>query len=178
MSHAQMGRRTIGRHVSAQHVEQIQIRMHPSLPLHPGELRRENRHAFQKGEEEEGTFVGIAHVSFLSLMVAGAQAASRMDAAVAALTPLGFSKPMIRRTVRNLLKIYDDDAAWCFVEEANYKLVIETIVEGQENEGNREEEEVQRAEKLTSSQDTKNFLMLLSHLATFLAEGADMATHA
>ncbi|KAL5991511.1 hypothetical protein ACLOJK_012420 [Asimina triloba] len=56
----------------------------------------------------------------------------RIDAAIDALLPLGFSKELICETVDNLLKVYEGDSGWVFIEEASYKLVIETILEEQE----------------------------------------------
>ncbi|KAL0903917.1 hypothetical protein M5K25_025980 [Dendrobium thyrsiflorum] len=63
----------------------------------------------------------------------------RMDGAIAALTPLGFSKKLIRDTIRELLQVYgDNDAGWYFVEENYYKLAIDKIIEDQES--NKEEQ--------------------------------------
>ncbi|KAK9124464.1 hypothetical protein Sjap_014066 [Stephania japonica] len=59
---------------------------------------------------------------------------TRMDAAIDALTPLGFSKKLISSTVKALLKVYDDDSGWVFIEEASYKLLIDTILEEQETD--------------------------------------------
>ncbi|XP_058109191.1 uncharacterized protein LOC131252593 isoform X2 [Magnolia sinica] len=56
----------------------------------------------------------------------------RIDAAIDALLPLGFSKELIRKTVDSLLKVYEGDSGWVFIEEASYKLVIESILEEQE----------------------------------------------
>ncbi|KAI0487951.1 hypothetical protein KFK09_027774 [Dendrobium nobile] len=58
----------------------------------------------------------------------------RMDGAIAALTPLGFSKKLIRDTIRELLQVYgDNDAGWYFVEENYYKLAIDKIIEDQDS---------------------------------------------
>ncbi|XP_077238727.1 uncharacterized protein LOC143879919 isoform X2 [Tasmannia lanceolata] len=56
----------------------------------------------------------------------------RIDAAVDALLPLGFSKYQICKTVNALLKVYEGDSGWVFIEEASYKLVIEALLEEQE----------------------------------------------
>ncbi|KAG9453957.1 hypothetical protein H6P81_006861 [Aristolochia fimbriata] len=58
----------------------------------------------------------------------------RIDAAIDALLPLGFKKGVIRKNVNKLLKVYEGDDGWVFIEEACYKLLIETILEEQENE--------------------------------------------
>lgn len=58
----------------------------------------------------------------------------RIDAAFDALIPLGFTKEIIRKTIKDLLKVYGGDEGWVFVEEAAYKLVIDTILEKQEEE--------------------------------------------
>ncbi|XP_072996132.1 uncharacterized protein [Typha latifolia] len=63
----------------------------------------------------------------------------RIDAAMDALVPLGFPKEVVRRTIKNLLNVYEGDAGWVFIEEASYKLVIETILEEQEKEAIEEE---------------------------------------
>ncbi|KAL2933092.1 putative inactive histone-lysine N-methyltransferase SUVR1 [Bienertia sinuspersici] len=55
----------------------------------------------------------------------------RIDAAVDALRPMGFSPDLIRRKVKALLKEYGDEG-WVFIEEAAYKLLIEFILEEQE----------------------------------------------
>ncbi|KAH0448631.1 hypothetical protein IEQ34_022431 [Dendrobium chrysotoxum] len=58
----------------------------------------------------------------------------RMDGAIAALTPLGFSKKLIRDTIKELLQVYgDNDAGWYFVEENYYKLAIDKIIEDQDS---------------------------------------------
>ncbi|XP_028555638.1 uncharacterized protein LOC110096927 isoform X2 [Dendrobium catenatum] len=85
-----------------------------------------------------------------------------MDGAIAALTPLGFSKKLIRDTIRELLQVMsflcfacqlvffickhgfigwflgwqvygDNDAGWYFVEENYYKLAIDKIIEDQDS---------------------------------------------
>ncbi|KAF8397315.1 hypothetical protein HHK36_016228 [Tetracentron sinense] len=55
----------------------------------------------------------------------------RIDAAIDALHPLGFSKNVVRETVKALLKVYGG-SGWVFIEEASYKVVIETILEEEE----------------------------------------------
>lgn len=57
----------------------------------------------------------------------------RMDAAYDAMAPLGFSKELVRRKVKDLLQVYEGDVGWAFIEEASYKLLIDTILEEQEN---------------------------------------------
>ncbi|URE28033.1 Ubiquitin-binding WIYLD domain [Musa troglodytarum] len=58
----------------------------------------------------------------------------RIDAALDALLPYGFSKETICSTINKLLKVYDDNAAWYLIEEGSYSLVIETILEEQKQE--------------------------------------------
>ncbi|XP_010256595.1 PREDICTED: uncharacterized protein LOC104596959 isoform X3 [Nelumbo nucifera] len=58
----------------------------------------------------------------------------RMDAAVDALFQMGFSKSLVRNTVKNLLKVYGGDDGWPFIEEGSYKLVLDTILEEQEKQ--------------------------------------------
>ncbi|KAI3470864.1 hypothetical protein Pfo_027527 [Paulownia fortunei] len=53
---------------------------------------------------------------------------TRMHAALDAMRPMGFSSDVVRKCVKNLLKVYGDDG-WVFIEEAAYKLLIDTILE-------------------------------------------------
>ncbi|EEF35512.1 uncharacterized protein LOC8270455 [Ricinus communis] len=53
----------------------------------------------------------------------------RIDAALDALRPMGFSPDLIRKTVQSLLKAYGGDEGWPFLEENSYRLVIESILE-------------------------------------------------
>lgn len=74
----------------------------------------------------------------------------RIDAAIDALTPLGFSREIVCKTVNELLKVYEGDEGWVFLEEASYKMVIETILNNQEEEeaqARREEEKVKNEER-------------------------------
>ncbi|KAJ4979231.1 hypothetical protein NE237_010011 [Protea cynaroides] len=56
----------------------------------------------------------------------------RMDAALDALCQLGFSRVLIRDTVRSLLQVYGGDSGWVFIEEDSYKVVIDKILENDE----------------------------------------------
>ncbi|PIN20489.1 Histone-lysine N-methyltransferase [Handroanthus impetiginosus] len=53
---------------------------------------------------------------------------TRMHAALDAMRPMGFSRDVVRKCVKNLLKVYGDDG-WAFIEEAAYRLLIDTILE-------------------------------------------------
>ncbi|XP_061974538.1 uncharacterized protein LOC133696377 isoform X1 [Populus nigra] len=70
----------------------------------------------------------------------------RIDAALDAVRPMGFPEPLVRRTVRNLLKLcervkfftslddcglqeYGGDEGWAFIEECCYKLLIDTLLD-------------------------------------------------
>lgn len=59
---------------------------------------------------------------------------TRMDAAIDALKPMGFLPDVIRKKVRELLEVYGGPEGWAFIEEASYKLLIDSILEDQENE--------------------------------------------
>lgn len=63
----------------------------------------------------------------------------RIDAAIDALLPCGFTKETIVATVNKLLKVYDDVAAWHVIEEGAYRLVIETILDDQEQDARQAE---------------------------------------
>ncbi|KAG8644901.1 uncharacterized protein LOC110624570 isoform X2 [Manihot esculenta] len=56
----------------------------------------------------------------------------RIDAALDALRSMGFLEALVRRTVRNLLKVYGGDEGWSFIEENSYGLLIDSILEEQE----------------------------------------------
>ncbi|KAJ1688243.1 hypothetical protein LUZ63_019633 [Rhynchospora breviuscula] len=56
---------------------------------------------------------------------------SRMDAALDHLLPFGFKKQKINSTIKSLLKEYGGDEGWYFLEENNYCLVIDTIINDQ-----------------------------------------------
>ncbi|CAN4101731.1 unnamed protein product [Withania somnifera] len=58
---------------------------------------------------------------------------SRMDAATDAMTPLGFDKRIVKKTVKQLLKEYGGDEGWAFIEEYGYKELIDAILRGQES---------------------------------------------
>ncbi|XP_050210623.1 uncharacterized protein LOC126660942 [Mercurialis annua] len=55
----------------------------------------------------------------------------RIDAALDAIHPMGFPKPLIRQTIKNLLKVYGGDLGWPFIEENSYEVVVKTILEEQ-----------------------------------------------
>lgn len=42
---------------------------------------------------------------------------------------MGFPEPLVRRTVRNLLKEYGGYEGWAFIEECCYKLLIDTLLD-------------------------------------------------
>lgn len=53
---------------------------------------------------------------------------TRMDAALDAMRPMGFPTDAVLKSVKKLLKVYGNDG-WAFIEEAAYKLLIDTILE-------------------------------------------------
>ncbi|PIA61974.1 hypothetical protein AQUCO_00200160v1 [Aquilegia coerulea] len=57
---------------------------------------------------------------------------SRMDAAIDALTPMGYSRSLIQSRVNALLKVYDGE--WRFIEESSYQVLLDNILEEQEQE--------------------------------------------
>ncbi|XP_074569811.1 uncharacterized protein LOC141826462 isoform X2 [Curcuma longa] len=81
----------------------------------------------------------------------------RIDAAFDALLPYGFTKQTIEATIKKLLKVYDDDAAWHVIEEGTYKLVVETILDDQEQDARQAEKakEDTRALEASSKQIVK-----------------------
>ncbi|KAH7855090.1 hypothetical protein Vadar_021145 [Vaccinium darrowii] len=70
---------------------------------------------------------------------------TRMDAAVDAMIPLGFSEKLVSAKIKRLLKEYGGDDGWPFIEADAYKLLIDTILDDQEDADageERNEEEV------------------------------------
>ncbi|KAL6980681.1 hypothetical protein U1Q18_022318 [Sarracenia purpurea var. burkii] len=69
---------------------------------------------------------------------------TRMDAAIDAMHPFGFSEELVRQRVKALLKEYGGDDGWPFIEADAYKLLIDTILdveeEGDEGEKCNEED--------------------------------------
>ncbi|KAL4575507.1 hypothetical protein LXL04_022353 [Taraxacum kok-saghyz] len=57
---------------------------------------------------------------------------TRMDAALDQVSCMGFSRQLIRRTVKNLLKVYGDDG-WKLIEEDGYRVVLDFILDEQES---------------------------------------------
>ncbi|GMY08089.1 Histone-lysine N-methyltransferase [Fagus crenata] len=57
---------------------------------------------------------------------------TRMDAALDAMRPYGFSDQFVRETVKNLLKVYGEDG-WYFFENDSYNVLLETLLEKQTN---------------------------------------------
>ncbi|MCI16939.1 bifunctional UDP-glucose 4-epimerase and UDP-xylose 4-epimerase 1-like, partial [Trifolium medium] len=53
---------------------------------------------------------------------------TRMDAALDAMRQLGFEETLVRETVQELLDVYEGIQGWPFIEEASYKLLIETLL--------------------------------------------------
>lgn len=54
---------------------------------------------------------------------------TRMDAALDAMSPLGFPRKVVRRTVDKLLKVYGGNEGWNFIEDSAYRTLIEKLVE-------------------------------------------------
>ncbi|XP_022134195.1 uncharacterized protein LOC111006514 isoform X2 [Momordica charantia] len=53
----------------------------------------------------------------------------RIDAALDAMAPFGFSPKLVRDTVKELLSVYGGDDGWVFIEEGSYTLLIDTILD-------------------------------------------------
>ncbi|KAJ9554029.1 hypothetical protein OSB04_018074 [Centaurea solstitialis] len=57
---------------------------------------------------------------------------TRMDAALDQMSSFGFSRQLVRKTVRNLLKVYGGDDGWIFIEEGGYKVLLGVLLDEQE----------------------------------------------
>ncbi|KAJ1426378.1 WIYLD domain [Sesbania bispinosa] len=68
---------------------------------------------------------------------------TRMDAALDAMRQLGFEKKLVRKTVTELLDVYEGTQGWPFIEEACYKLLIETILGKQQSYAEEKEDSLQ-----------------------------------
>ncbi|XP_042026753.1 uncharacterized protein LOC121773897 [Salvia splendens] len=66
---------------------------------------------------------------------------TRMDAAVDAMLPLGFSEAMVKKRVKKLLKEYGGDEGWPFIEESAYSVLIESILENMNDDEQTQLEE-------------------------------------
>ncbi|PWA78555.1 WIYLD domain-containing protein [Artemisia annua] len=60
---------------------------------------------------------------------------TRRDAALEHMTAYGFSKPLIRKTLDHLRKLYGDDG-WRLIEEDGYKVLLDVILDEQEETEN------------------------------------------
>ncbi|KAJ0678061.1 putative [histone H3]-lysine(4) N-trimethyltransferase [Helianthus annuus] len=56
---------------------------------------------------------------------------TRMDAALDHICKMGFSRPLVRKTVKDLLKVYGEDG-WMLIEEDAYKVLLDYILDEQE----------------------------------------------
>lgn len=56
---------------------------------------------------------------------------TRMDAALDQMSSFGFSRQLVRKTVRNLLKLYGDEG-WILIEEDGYKVLLDVLLDDQE----------------------------------------------
>lgn len=77
---------------------------------------------------------------------------TRMDAAIDAMTPLGFPEQLVRRTVKGLLEVYGGDVGWPFIEADAYKILIDTILD-QPEEGDVGEERNENENLLTVGEE-------------------------
>ncbi|KEH44282.1 ubiquitin-binding WIYLD domain protein [Medicago truncatula] len=59
---------------------------------------------------------------------------SRMDAALDAMTALGFDKKVVHQTVNKLLKVYGSNEGWVFIEDGDYRLLIDQLLEAQQQD--------------------------------------------
>ncbi|KAI8564192.1 hypothetical protein RHMOL_Rhmol03G0163200 [Rhododendron molle] len=78
---------------------------------------------------------------------------TRMDAAIDAMTPLGFPEQLVRRIVKGLLEVYGGDVGWPFIEADAYKILIDTILD-QPEEGDVGEERNENENLLTVGEES------------------------
>ncbi|XP_009770489.1 uncharacterized protein LOC107811057 isoform X2 [Nicotiana tabacum] len=89
----------------------------------------------------------------------------RMDAALDAMDRLGFSRHIVQKSIKDLLKVYGDEG-WIFIEEAAYKLLIETILDTQgESESNHDHEPQNQLAEIGSGNTCPNFQEKSENLA-------------
>ncbi|GFY82095.1 hypothetical protein Acr_02g0003350 [Actinidia rufa] len=61
-----------------------------------------------------------------------------MDAAIDAMQRMGFPEKVVCRRVKKLLREYGGDEGWTFIEDAYYTVLIESLLNEQEEEANKE----------------------------------------
>ncbi|CAH9121431.1 unnamed protein product [Cuscuta epithymum] len=54
----------------------------------------------------------------------------RIDPALDAMRPLGFANDVVRKSVKDLLKVYGDEG-WAFIEEGSYRVLIDALLSGE-----------------------------------------------
>lgn len=59
---------------------------------------------------------------------------TRVDAALDAMSPYGFSEELVEEKVRELLNVYGGDVGWIFIEEFSYSLLLDYILAQQEGD--------------------------------------------
>uniref|UniRef100_I1QLY5 WIYLD domain-containing protein n=1 Tax=Oryza glaberrima TaxID=4538 RepID=I1QLY5_ORYGL len=78
-------------------------------------------------------------------MVRPGRGQRRIDAAIDHLSEYGFSRPIIRQTINELLAdtLYGRNG-WVFLEEGSYRIVVDRLLEKQANQQEQQEEDLQR----------------------------------
>ncbi|PSS34484.1 Inactive histone-lysine N-methyltransferase [Actinidia chinensis var. chinensis] len=61
-----------------------------------------------------------------------------MDAAIDAMQRMGFPEKVVCRRVKKLLREYGGDEGWTFIEDAYYTVLVESLLNEQEEEANKE----------------------------------------
>ncbi|KAI9080668.1 hypothetical protein K1719_037334 [Acacia pycnantha] len=69
---------------------------------------------------------------------------TRTDAALDAMRPYGFDETLVRKTVKELLDVYEGTQGWPFIEEASYKLLIETMLSKEQISSEEEDNNARR----------------------------------
>ncbi|XP_031109512.1 uncharacterized protein LOC116013744 [Ipomoea triloba] len=64
----------------------------------------------------------------------------RIDAALDAMRPLGFPDHLVRKSVKELLKVYGDEG-WAFIEDGAYRVLIEVMLSEQKESDHDEHDD-------------------------------------
>ncbi|XP_058743691.1 uncharacterized protein LOC131616387 isoform X1 [Vicia villosa] len=100
---------------------------------------------------------------------------SRMDAALDAMAPFGFSRKLVRRTVDQLLEVYGGNEGWVFIEDAAYTLLINTLLEHQQDQDSLIEDNPENGPNEALTAGCSNGTLLLPCSNTEASDDAPIA---
>jgi hypothetical protein len=63
----------------------------------------------------------------------------------------GFEEKLVRKTIQELLDVYDGIQGWLFIEDASYKLLIDTLLCAEDNDDARKDGVVETSSAATTA---------------------------